>query len=212
METPLESNGPARGHAEGSKQTQFQPGHPGSKKGGGRKPRQTSMLLQAMQWAFCQPESKDKTDGQRACRQMLKEDPTTFIQTLMTLQKEQAAAEAKAATRPNSAQPGGAEPPRQPTEPPKPRVSVETDPNQPPNCVSCKRRIRVGQQMLPRCPDCKALASGWQKPAPAEPSALPPPDTGPEFLKPLCSRCSKAGYRVDGCKICREIETGVPCP
>jgi len=153
METPLGSNGPARGHAEGSKQTQFQPGHPGSKKGGGRKPRQ-SVLLRDMLKVYRQDEALDRTDGQRALRQMLKKSPTAFIRELADLEKAQLAA----APPQKEESHNGAELAKQPSGPAAP---VPALPEGAPNlCTGCRRRLRVGQPPLSDCFECFRLNPG----------------------------------------------------
>lgn len=91
MET---SENPGRGKTEGSKTTQFKPGHPG-RKHGGRKPRPPSQLLRDMRFVYGQDESKDRTPGQKHCRQILKEDANRFFAQLAKLESSHEAGAAK---------------------------------------------------------------------------------------------------------------------
>src|SRR5208337_2333241 len=84
-QTPMGSESPGRGQAEGSKSTRFQPGHPGRQRGG-RRHRLPSQLLRDMRFVYAQDESKDRTPGQKLCRQMLKDDPKGFFSQLAKLE------------------------------------------------------------------------------------------------------------------------------
>jgi hypothetical protein len=95
METPVGSVRPGRGQAEGSKATQFAPGHAGRKRGAGRKRRQPSRLLCDMRKIYEQDESKDRTPGLKALRKLLQENPREFIAQLGTLEKAHRAATSK---------------------------------------------------------------------------------------------------------------------
>src|SRR5262245_58577838 len=87
MGTPLETAGSGRGQAEGSKATQFQPGHPGRKRGAGLRPRQPLRLLRDMRRVYEQDESKDCTPGQKALRKLFQDNPKEFIGQLAGLEK-----------------------------------------------------------------------------------------------------------------------------
>ncbi len=92
MET---SENSGRGQSEGSKSTQFRPGHPGRKRGG-KKSRPPSQLLRDMRAVYSQDESKDRTPGQKLCRNILKDDPNRFFAQLAKLESSHEAGAAKA--------------------------------------------------------------------------------------------------------------------
>jgi hypothetical protein len=94
METLIGSENPSRGQAEGSKTTQFKPGHPG-RQPGGRKRRPPSQLLRDMRFVCAQDELKDRTPGQKLCRQILKDDPSWFFTQFAKLESSHEAAKVK---------------------------------------------------------------------------------------------------------------------
>lgn len=80
-------------------------------------------------------------------------------------------------------------------------------PSEIPRCISCKRRIRVGQKVLPGCPDCKRLQSAPPAQATAAPPRPePPPEPPKPVLPPLCQRCLDVGVRISDCKACRRLD------
>jgi hypothetical protein len=90
METAVENGAPIptrRGKSEGSRKTQFRPGHPGRKGGGRVKEEGPSRLLRDYRRVYEQDESKDRTPGQKALRQLLKESPRDFLSQLSSLEK-----------------------------------------------------------------------------------------------------------------------------
>jgi len=85
---------PEAARVDGRAATQFKPGNPGSlrdRKGEGRGRRKPSRLLADMRRVYAQPESKDRTPGERQCRAWLREDCKGFMSRLADLEKAHAA-------------------------------------------------------------------------------------------------------------------------
>ena len=88
---------PAR--VDGRAATQFKPGNPGprhGRKGQGRGLRKPPKLLADMRRVYAQPESKDRTPGQRRCRAWLDADPAGFLSRMADLEKAHAPVAQKA--------------------------------------------------------------------------------------------------------------------
>ena len=105
-ETP---SGSSSGGVEARNRGQFQPGvsgNPGGKpKAGGEASPKPSRLLLDMRLVYEQDESKDKTPGQKALRELFKKNPQGFITQLGRLEQAHSAGAGKARSVEQAAEP-----------------------------------------------------------------------------------------------------------
>jgi hypothetical protein len=146
METATVTERYGRGHAPGSKRTQFQPGHTGQPANGNGSPRPSRMLLDMR--AVCrQPADKDRNAAQQGLRRLLLENPQAFFARMdrLELEHRQQVAAALMKVQKTASVSHAPRPPAAPPEPTPPaNMNLEA------RCERCKR---VGRDY---CPLCKA--------------------------------------------------------
>lgn len=86
------------GLSDGSKSTQFKPGNQAAKKGAIPRVEADFDMLAAMRHVLVNPESTDKTAGEKAIREWLKKAPAAFMQEKQRLETESGPADKPAET------------------------------------------------------------------------------------------------------------------